>query len=290
MHPVKIWVLATRPKTLPISLGPALFGTILALTEGFFNIFTFCMTFATALGLQISANLANDYFDAIKGADTKERKGPLRVTQAGLVSHASMRKALYICFGLTACAGCFLIAQGGIWIALIFILALISAALYTAGPFPLAYIGLGDLFVFMFFGPVAVSGAYFLQTHIFSWNPVLLGIASGALSVTPLIINNLRDRDEDVTSEKKTLIVRFGHRFGQFELLFCVLVAILIPFFFYKDHPHCLLSLLFLVPSIPMLSAIFQNPSPSIWNILLAQSGKTSLLYHVLFCIGWQWR
>ncbi len=287
MNSLQIWILATRPKTLPVSIGPALLGTLLAFSEGFFNLFLFCMTLCTALGIQICANLANDYFDFIKGSDTKERKGPTRVTQAGLVSLPTMKKALYISFGITALLGCYLVWHGGLIMAFLVALSLLSAALYTAGPFPLAYLGLGDLFVFLFFGPVAVAGSYFLQTHQFSWDPITLGLGAGALSITPLAVNNIRDREEDIVSNKKTLVVRFGKRFGQLEYIVCVAIGAIIPFFFCMAHPFCLLSLAFLVPSFFMVRTLFTYLDPRDLNKILGKTGQTLLLYYFLFCIGW---
>ena len=245
------------------------------------------MTLFTALGIQICANFANDYFDFIKGSDTKERKGPLRVTQAGLVSLPTMKKALYISFGITALLGCCLVWHGGLVIAFLVALSLLSAALYTAGPFPLAYLGLGDLFVFLFFGPIAVAGSYFLQRGQFSWVPVLLGIGAGALSVTPLVVNNIRDRAEDLLANKKTLVVRFGKLFGQIEYIICLAVGSLVPFLFLREHPFCLFSLFFLIPAFPMVRALFTYSDPKDLNKILAKTGQVLLLYYFLFCIGW---
>lgn len=287
MNKISIWAAAARPKTLPISIGPALLGCILSLNEGYFNFFLFCMTVLCALGIQICANLANDYFDFIKGADTKERKGPLRVTQAGLVSLSQMKKGLFVSFGLTALLSSYLILHGGITIAILTSLSLLFAALYTAGPFPLAYLGLGDLFVFVFFGPVAVSGAYFLQTGFFAWTPAILGIGAGMLSVTPLAINNIRDEKEDLKANKKTLVVRFGKTFGLFEYVLCIASAAFVPLLFFKTHPFALLSELFLIPAFFMIRAIFTYKEPKELNDVLAKTGKLLLLYYFLLCIGW---
>jgi len=287
MNIMQIWLAAARPRTLPVSIGPTLLGSVLAFNEGFFSLPLFCMTLFTALGLQISANFANDYFDFIKGSDTKERKGPVRVTQAGLVPLPTMKKVLFITFGITALLGCYLIWHGGLIIALLVALSLLSAVLYTAGPFPLAYVGLGDLFVFLFFGPIAVTGSYFLQTSLFAWDPVLLGIGAGALSTMPLAINNVRDRDEDIKANKKTLVVRFGKRFGQIEYVTCLVIGSLIPFLFLLKHPFCLFSLLFLIPAFPMVKALFTYSDPRELNKILAKTGQVLLLYYILLCVGW---
>ncbi|MBX9923753.1 MAG: 1,4-dihydroxy-2-naphthoate polyprenyltransferase [Rhabdochlamydiaceae bacterium] len=287
MNTLQIWVAASRPKTLPISIGPALTGTLLAFSEGFFHPMLFLMTIATALGLQICANFANDYFDFMKGADTNERKGPLRVTQAGLVSLDQMKKALMISLTITACLGCCLVWYGGFFMAVLVAISLLCAVLYTGGPFPLAYLGLGDLFVFLFFGPIATLGAYFLQTASFSWDPILLGIGSGMLSVTPLVVNNIRDEQEDFTADKKTLVVRFGKRFGQMEYLFCLALGALVPFLFCKQHPFCLISLLFIIPACFSARSVLTYTDPKELNAVLAKTGQVVLLYHILFCLGW---
>jgi 1,4-dihydroxy-2-naphthoate octaprenyltransferase len=287
MNTLQIWIAASRPKTLPLSIGPALTGTFLAISEGFFHPLIAILTLATALSLQICANFANDYFDYLKGGDTPQRKGPLRVTQAGLVSISQMKNALIASFLIAAILSCFLIWYGGFYIAVFAALSLLCAFAYTGGPLPLAYLGLGDLFVFLFFGPIATFGAYFLQKGFFSWDPILLGIGSGMLAVMPLVVNNIRDEEEDRMTQKKTLVVRFGKRFGQFEYLFCPLAAALAPFLFLKNHPGCFLSLFFLVPSFFLICSVFKNKNPTSLNTVLAKTGQVSFLYHVLFCLGW---
>jgi 1,4-dihydroxy-2-naphthoate polyprenyltransferase len=287
MNSLQVWIAASRPKTLPICLGPALTGTLLAFSQGYFRPILFALTVATALGLQICANFANDYFDCIKGGDTSERKGPLRVTQAGLVSLAQMKTALMLAILITACLGSCLIWYGGFVIAALVALSLLCAVLYTGGPFPFAYLGLGDLFVFLFFGPIATFGAYFLQTSSFSWDPILLGAGSGMLSILPLAINNIRDEKEDRGTGKKTLVVRFGKRFGQIEYLLCVTFGALVPFFFCTRHPLCLASLIFLIPASFLVRTIFTFTAPHELNTTLAKTGKIIFLYHILFCLGW---
>jgi 1,4-dihydroxy-2-naphthoate octaprenyltransferase len=289
MNILQIWVAASRPKTLPLAIGPALTGTILAFSEGFFRPLICMLTILTALSLQICANFANDYFDFIKGGDTKLRKGPLRITQAGLVSVPQMRNALVLSSLIATCLGCSLIFYGGFFLAVLVALALLSALLYTGGPFPLAYLGLGDLFVFIFFGPIATLGAYFLQTASFSWNPILLGSGSGMLAVMPLVINNLRDEEEDRTTRKKTLVVRLGKRFGQFEYIFSLAFGAFVPFLFWDHHPGCLIALLFIFPAFFLVRSIFTYKDPQELNNTLAKTGRVVLLYHILFCMGWIW-
>lgn len=287
MNTLQIWVAASRPKTLPLSIGPALTGTLLAFSQGFFHPILFILTLATALGLQICANFANDYFDFIKGGDTSERKGPLRVTQAGLVSLSQMKKALMIALTITGCLGCFLVWYGGLFLAVLVAISLLCAVLYTGGPFPLAYLGLGDLFVFLFFGPIATLGAYFLQTTSLSWDPIFLGVGSGMLAVAPLVVNNIRDEEEDRKTQKKTLVVRFGKRFGLIEYLACLITGALVPFIFCQQHPLCLLSLLFVIPASFLVRTILTYSDSKELNAVLAKTGQTVLLFHILFCLGW---
>ena len=215
-----IWLLAIRPKTLAASLSPILIGTAMALKTGFFDLLTFLFTLLTGLGIQIATNLANDYFDYKKGADTSARLGPIRVTQAKLVSESGMIKMLFFTFLTVLASGSFLIWKGGAIFSLLIAAALLFALIYTAGPFPIAYLGLGEVFVLVFFGPVAVAATYFLQVGQFHLQPVIAGLAPGLLSSAILMVNNIRDIDEDQKAHKKTLAVRFGLPFGKNLYLF----------------------------------------------------------------------
>lgn len=287
MNTIQIWISAARPRTLAAGLSPVLLGTTLALFEGSFNMLLFFVTLVTALGIQISTNFANDYFDFIKGADTVKRKGPLRVTQSGLVPLAIMKRAIFISLGCTALTSIYLAFQGGLVISFLLALSLLLAVLYTGGPYPLAYLGLGDVFVFIFFGPVAVSGTYFLQRGMFSTESALVGLGVGALSTAVLAVNNLRDHEEDTTAQKKTLIVRFGKRFGQIEYTLCLGFGAVLPFFFLSSHPYTLISLFFILPALPCLQSIFKEQDPRDLNKTLAKTGQLILIYSLLFCIGW---
>ncbi len=282
----KIWFLAIRPKTLVLSFCPVLIGTFLAFKEHSFHGLTCLFTLLTALGIQIAANLANDYFDFLKGADTAARKGPLRVTQSGLMTLYGIRKATLLAFALTAVTGSYLIWVGGAAIAFLVFLSLGLAFLYTAGPFPLAYVGLGDLFVLIFFGPVATAGTYYLQTHTFQFYALLAGLAPGFLATAVLALNNLRDVAEDRTANKKTLIVRFGRTFGKAEYLFVILAGCLTPLFFFRDQPFTALALLTLLPAFPLSAAVWKNEDPYLLNALFQKTALLSLIYTLLFCIG----
>lgn len=290
MHSVRIWVLATRPKTLFASISPVLLGSVLAYTSYNFSWWTCFFTLLTALGIQISTNFVNDYCDFLKGADTHERKGPTRITQSGLVSLSKMKKAIVIILTVTACLGIYLVYEGGIYITLLLGLALLLAVLYTAGPYPLAYVGLGDLFVLLFFGPVAVMGTYFLQTRFLSWEGLWIGVAAGALSTAILCVNNLRDINEDRVANKKTLAVRFGACFAKIEYIVCLLIAAIVPLFFIKTHPYSLASILFLIPSVSCIKTVFSYKNSKELNAILGKTGRLLTLYTLLFSIGWMIR
>lgn len=287
MNRILIWTMACRPKTLIASISPVLIGTTLALADGHFDLRMFLFTLATALGIQVSTNFANDYFDYLKGADNEKRKGPTRVVQAGLVSLPQMRKGLLICLFITFLSGCYLIWHGGIFLSCLLSLSLLLAVVYTGGPYPLAYLGLGELFVFLFFGIAAVSGTYYLQTGTVTLTSLLAGIAPGALSTAILIVNNVRDIDEDKAANKKTLAVRFGLTFGKVEYLFTILLTLLPPVCFFRSHPFSLLTLSILLPAIPSMRLMLNHNLPSQLNLLFAQTGKLLWLYTLLFCLGW---
>jgi 1,4-dihydroxy-2-naphthoate polyprenyltransferase len=287
MNKVQIWTLAARPKTLLAGISPVLIGATMALSQGYFDSRMFTMTILTALGIQIGTNFANDYFDFLKGADTADRKGPLRVTQSGLVSLHAMKRGIFLCFVATFLSGCYLIWHGGLVIAFLLALSILLGLLYTGGPFPLAYLGLGDVFVFIFFGPIAVASTYYLQAHHFSWTSFLAGLAPGALSTAIIIVNNIRDIEEDRTAAKKTLAVRFGKNFGRMQYLSVMIVAAIVPLFFVHTRPFCCIAILFLLPALPLIKAVFSESPSAVLNIVLGKTGQVLLIYSLLFCIGW---
>ena len=287
MHAIQIWTIAIRPKTLIASISPVLIATTMAIKIGSFDWLIFLCTMCTALGIQITTNLANDYFDCLKGVDTYERKGFIRVTQAKLVSHKTMRQAIVVSMLLTLLTGLYLVIIGKALIACLLIVSLCLSILYTAGPYPLAYFGLGDLFVFIFFGPIALSGAYYLQIGSLSLEALFAGIALGAISTAILTVNNVRDIDEDRLANKKTLVTNFGKSFGKWEYLCCLLTAFGSSFFFYESHPFALCSILCLLPASMLVKTMFTYKSPTELNLLLIKTGQLLCLFTALFCIGW---
>lgn len=211
---MKNWLLAIRPKTLFASVGPVVLGLSVAFFESNqFNLTIALLTLACALLLQVASNLANDYLDALRGVDNHNRLGPLRVTSAGLISLSSMKAGLVFTLGAALIMGIYLMITGGPVIIAIGLLSLYFSYGYTGGPFPLSYNGLGEVAAFIFFGPVAVFGSAYLQTHQVSNLALLAGVGPGCISGCILAINNLRDIKSDTETHKRTLAVRFGESF-----------------------------------------------------------------------------
>ena len=283
----QVWTLAARPKTLIAGISPALIGIALSLSHGYFNMTLFLMTLLTGISIQIGTNLTNDYFDFIKGADTSERKGFLRVTQAGLVEPKTMKRAIVSTFFAALISGSYLIYHGGFPIALILAVYILLSVLYTAGPFPLGYLGLGSVLVLLFYGPGAVLITYYLQTHSFSWEPLVAGLSPGGLAMAILVINNIRDIEEDRKAGKKTLPVRLGKTAGKIEFILAIFLSFVPLFFFYKTHPFCLLTLLTLFPALFLVRAVIVNQDPRFLNPLFEKTAKLLWLFTLLFFIGW---
>src|SRR3954469_3039427 len=210
LSPWHIWLMAARPRTLPAAAAPVLVGTALAGTLGTFKPLTFAATLLGALFIQIGTNLSNDYSDARRGADTEDRLGPVRVTAGGLVPPRQVLVATYVSFGLAVLCGIYLIAVAGPVLLLIGAASILAGVLYTGGPRPYGYEGLGELFVFLFFGVVAVSGSYFAQTSHMEWEALVLSVPVGLLATGILVVNNVRDLETDRRAGKRTLVVRLG--------------------------------------------------------------------------------
>jgi 1,4-dihydroxy-2-naphthoate octaprenyltransferase len=287
--PVSAWLLATRPKTLPAAVAPVIVGSALAYADQGFSMLPAIAALAVALLLQIGVNLANDYFDFKKGIDTEDRLGPIRVTQSGLMPPSRVKTAMIIIFVTTLLPGFYLIARGG-WPAVIIGSASIFAALgYSGGPFPLASHALGDLFVFIFFGLVAVCGTYYVQALELTWMVVLLGIAEGFLITAILVINNLRDIQTDRRAGKHTLAVMIGDRGARLEYTALQVGAYALPAIFWLESQS---SVWILLPSLSLPLAVRLNRivwktqgGPAL-NHTLAGTAKLTLVFSVLLSIG----
>ena len=286
---MKIWLLAIRPKTLPAAVAPVLIGTAMAFGDGIHHFPTAFVCLFAALAIQIGTNLANDYYDFQKGTDTAERIGPIRATQAGLVRPMMMKAAFIFAFLLSGLACVWLVQRGGWPIAVLGVLAVLSGIFYTAGPYPLGYLGLGEIFVFIFFGPVAVAGTYYVQSMEINTAVLLAGVSPGLLSAGILAVNNLRDMETDRKSGKMTLAVRWGRSFALSEYLFCIIASAMTPVLIYiliEDHVGILACVLINLLAIPVIKTVFTQPGDSL-NRALASTGKLLLIYSVLFALGW---
>lgn len=287
----RVWWMAARPKTLWAASAPVLMGTAMAWDSGVFRGPSALCALLGALLIQIGTNYANDYFDHRKGTDTAERIGPLRVTQAGLVSPGAMLNATALLFALALIPGAYLVYRGGWPLVAIGLLSILFGILYTAGPAPLGYTGLADLFVLVFFGPVAVGGTYYVQALNLPVDAAVAGLAPGFLSVALLTVNNLRDIDGDRAAGKRTLAVRFGRGFARAEYLLSVLLAcVAVPLYLVwrlPSHKLSLLALCTLVVAVPAVHTVFtRNEGPAL-NGALAHTGRLLILFSVLFSIGW---
>jgi 1,4-dihydroxy-2-naphthoate octaprenyltransferase len=285
---LQIWLLAARPKTLPAAASTAIVGSAAALAEGAFKPGPALACLLGALLLQIGANLANDVFDYYRGADAKARLGPLRVTQAGLLSPPQVLAGMWIVFGLASLLGIYLFLEAG-WPVLLIGLACIAAAVaYTGGPFPFGYYGLGDLVVFLFFGPVAVCGTYFVQALTVSPLTLWCSLPMGFLITAILVVNNLRDIASDRQVRKKTLAVRLGARGARWEYTLCLAAAYLIPLLMVLLDQSSLWAMLAWL-SIPQALKVGRG----VWrqegrplNQSLAGTGQLTLVFGILFSLG----
>lgn len=264
---LKAYFLAARPRTWIASLSPVLIGTVMSAK---WDASIFCLTMLFSLLIQIGTNFANDTFDFLNGADTELRVGPKRAVQQGWISVKAMQSATLIVFAFALFIALIL---AGLWSLPIAALCIAFGVLYTGGPKPLGYLGLGEVLVLVFFGPVATCGTCFLQTGTFGTDCFLASLSPGLLSCSILIANNLRDETSDRMAGKNTLVVRFGKTFGQIEHIATVVLAALVPFalVFGYGAPLKLLS--------ASLICLFMKQD-------LQRSALLLLLYTVLFCIS----
>lgn len=283
------WLLAIRPKTLPAGIAPVMIGLALAFGDGSFHFLSAAACLCAALLIQIGTNLANDYFDFKKGADVN-RTGPTRVAQAGLIQPSIVLKAACLSFFIAGLISIYLILRAGPVIAVIAVISIISGFWYTAGKKALAYLGLGELFVFVFFGPVAVGGTYYVQTMDMNMAVLSAGLGPGFISCAILAVNNLRDIEGDRQVAKKTLAVRFGCSFARWEYILLMTAASLCPFLVYSitnDHVGILLASLVIIPASKTIRTVMTSLDAVQLNKSLALTGVWLLLYSLLFSIGW---
>jgi 1,4-dihydroxy-2-naphthoate octaprenyltransferase len=284
---VRIWVMAARLRTLPAAVAPVLVGTALAGTEGRFRVGAFIAALLGAIFIQVGTNLSNDYSDARRGADTEDRLGPVRVTAGGLVPPRQVLMATYITFGLAVLCGAYLVYVAGPLLLAIGAASILAGVLYTGGPRPYGYEGLGEVFVFLFFGIVAVAGSYFVQQETLEWEAFALAVPVGLLAAAILVVNNARDIDTDRRAGKRTLAVRLGRR--RTRMLYSVMLLVadvaLIPV-------ALALSAWVLLPilTVPLAARLARTvrahvDGPTL-NAALARTGMLQLAFCVLLSAG----
>lgn len=283
---IKAWGLACRPKTLFAAVSPVLLGTGLAFSQSQGNLHAAIAALIGAVCLQIASNLANDYWDAKKGADTSERLGPVRVTASGLLKPRSVILGMGLFFLIATVAGIFLTLRAGWPVVAIGVSSMLFGVLYTAGPFSLAYLGLGELFAFVFFGLVATAGTCFVQTHRFSPDALLFGIPPGAYAVALLALNNLRDLETDRRANKKTLAVRFGPRFARIEILLFLFLPAAVPLFLLPFHEGgWLCAIAAFLAALRVGGPLARLRDPRDINALLPHVGIANLFLAVLISV-----
>ena len=232
------WILASRPNTLPAAISPVILGLSLAYHDNEYNFFIGLATMLAAVLIQIGTNFTNDLFDFQKGTDREDRLGHIRTIQAGLILPNAMKKAILLTFFLAICSGLYLANIGGWPIVLIGLVSIAAGILYTGGPYPLGYHGWGDLFVFIFFGVIAVPGTYYLQMGNVNKLSVWMGVAIGMLSTAILVVNNIRDAEEDKLSGKITLAVRMGKDFSKIQYSILILIPFLLPVYIWWNNEN----------------------------------------------------
>ena len=287
---IKIWIEAARPKTLWASVAPVIIGTAMAYSDGKWDPIIAILTMFSAVLIQIGTNFANDYFDFFKGADTNKRIGPVRATSSGLVKPETMKIAFFVAFLLSVIFGFYLIGRGGWPILIIGTFSVLFGILYTGGPFPLGYKGLGEIFVLIFFGPIAVGGTYYLQTLEINLTVILAGLSPGLISTALLTVNNLRDIHTDKKAGKRTLAVRFGPIFARTEYILTISLACIMPLILLvvdPGHPYSLVAILVIVLAGPPIKVVLFDEISSELNNALASTGKILLFYSLVFSLGW---
>ncbi|MBN1561878.1 1,4-dihydroxy-2-naphthoate polyprenyltransferase [candidate division KSB1 bacterium] len=285
------YLLASRPKTLPAAVAPVIIGTALAFADGGGHWPSALLAAFGAIMIQIGTNYANDYYDYIKGSDDQQtRLGPLRATAAGLVPPRAMRTAFIVAYAIAALAGIYLLARAGWPVLIIGALSILFGILYTGGPFPLGYNGLGDIFVFIFFGLVAVGGAYYVQVLQINAVVLMAGIAPGLMSTAILAVNNLRDIDNDKISGKRTLPVVLGASAGRLEYVLLMTIACCMPIILVLmtgEHLFCIAAGVVIFPAIPLICILYREKPGAVYNQVLARTGQLLVLFSLLFSVGW---
>lgn len=287
--PLHIWLMAARLRTLPASVAPVLVGTSLALGAGHFHPLAFIAALLGAIFIQVGTNLSNDYSDARRGADTEERLGPVRVTAGGLVPPGQVLLATYATFGLAVLCGVYLVAVAGPELIAVGAASILAGVLYTGGPRPYGYEGLGEVFVFLFFGIVAVTGSYFVQVQHLPWQAFACAVPVGLIASAILVVNNVRDMETDRRAGKKTLAVRLGRERTRTLYAAMLALAFLSPPLLWLAGgmtPWLLLSLLCIPLAGKLVNVVRTRVDGPALNGALARTGALQLLFCLLLSAG----
>lgn len=289
MNAARIWLQAARPRTLPAAVAPVLVGTAVAATDAVFSVPRFVACLLGALFIQVGANLSNDYSDARRGADTEDRLGPVRVTAGGLVPPRAVLVATWISFGLAVLCGVYLIAVAGWELLVLGVASIAAGVLYTGGPRPYGYAGLGELFVFIFFGLVAVAGSAFAQLQSWPVEAVVLAIPVGLLASAILVVNNIRDADTDRRAGKNTLAVKLGRARARTLYALMVFGAFAVapmPWALGELGPWLLVSWLALPLAVALVGFVRTHTDGPSLNLALARTAMLQLVFCVLLAAG----
>jgi len=286
---LRIWLMAARIRTLPAAVAPVLVGTSVAIERAVFRPGAFAAALLGSILIQIGTNLANDYSDARRGADAEDRVGPVRVTAGGLVPPRQVLIATYVTFGLAVACGLYLVVVAGIELLIVGVASIAAGVLYTGGPKPYGYEGLGELFVFLFFGVVAVTGSTFAQLQSWPWQAFVLSVPVGLLAAAILVVNNVRDMDSDRRAGKRTLAVRLGRERGRTIYALMVYGAYIVaplPWVLGALSPWLALPWLTLPLAVKLVRTVREHADGPTLNEMLARTGMLQLAFCLLLSAG----
>ena len=284
----KVLLLASRPKTLPAAFAPVFVGSSIAINENSFKFLNAFIALVCSILIQVGTNYVNDLYDFLAGTDTKERIGPMRALASGLITVREMKMAIYFTFSVVFFLGLYLVYDSSYWILLVGILSILAGIAYTAGPYPLAYHALGDLFVFLFFGLVGTMGSYYIQSNNLNWLSLFSAIPVGLLITNILVINNYRDIDEDKLNNKITLAVKIGRTASKIQYIISIFIsyASLLVIYFYLLKKYSVLMPFVLIPVAIVLIKMVLTTQGKKLNKTLALTAGFSAIFSLLLAIG----
>lgn len=290
MRKAVLWVQAVRPYSLVASIAPVMVGTAMAYGDGFFHLSSAVAALLVAVFVQIGTNLSNDYFDFKGGVDLPGHGRPTSAIISGALGPSEIKIGFVAAFAAAAVAAHFLVIRAGTPALVIAVVSILAGLFYTAGKWSLARLGLGDVFVLVFFGPVAVAGTYYVQSFEYNGAVVISGLLTGILSVAILVVNNLRDVATDAAAGRRTMAVRFGKRFTRMEYLFCIFAAAMVPvvvFHMTGDHRWLSASSLLVFLAIPVVYDVLTSDDPGVLNRALTLTGGLLFLQSLAYSILW---